>query len=101
MSGDAVWTMLEEQAEQLREIIKSDPELLNRFNAAFEQTNMDDARKVIINYKQEYENKKKDPSYTALLDRIARGGKKRLQKKTRKLRKSRKSRKLRKSRARK
>jgi len=98
MSGDAVWYMLEEQAKQLRETIKSDPELLNRFNAEFEQTDIDNARRIIVNFKQEYANKKEGKDYKSLLDRVARGGKKKLQKKSRK---SRKSRKLRKTRSRK
>jgi hypothetical protein len=101
MSGDAVWYMLEEQARQLRETIKSDPELLNRFNAEYEKADMDNARRIIVNFKQEYENKKEGPNYKSLLDRFARGGKKRRQKKTKKSRKSRKTRKLRKTRARK
>lgn len=101
MSYDGAYYALEQQAKDLRETINSDPELLNRFNTEFEKADIDNRRRIIVNFKQEYENKKEGPNYKSLLDRVARGGKKRRQKKTKKSRKSRKTRKLRKTRTRK
>lgn len=106
MSGDG-WDYASTQsaAQDLRKLLESDPELLNRFNAEYKEANMihdnsENVKKIIEKYKKEYTNKK-DQNYKYLLDRIAKGGKKRRQKKTKKSRKQRKTRKLRKTRARK
>jgi hypothetical protein len=108
MSTEAAqYIVVQKAAKDLRKLLESDPELLNRFNAEFEQANSkeyntENVNIIIEKFNKEYENKKKEKNYKSLLDRLlAKGGKKRRQKKTKKSRKQRKTRKLRKTRARK
>jgi hypothetical protein len=106
MSGDGVAIRnYQVAADALRKKINSDSELSNRFeieykNADMIQDNANNIQKIIEKFNEEYTNKK-DRNYKYLLDRLAKGGKKRRQKKTKKSRKQRKTRKLRKTRARK
>ena len=106
MSGDHVAIRnYQVAAKDLREKINSDQELLKRFEAEYNKAEMipDNSvniEKIIEKFNEEYTNKK-DRNYKSLLDRLAKGGKKRRQKKTKKSRKQRKTRKLRKTRARK
>jgi hypothetical protein len=103
MSTDGGVFVIQQKAKNdLRELLQSYPELLNRFDAEYKEADMirdnsDNLEKIIENFKKEYE--KEEKKYKSLFDRL--GGKKRRQKKTKKSRKQRKTRKLRKTRARK